>query len=122
MCIKKEDLEIDYLEKFRTEGAMRSIIESRARELLRVKELHNELPGFELLVTAIAVKIILEYEFEEDIYQMVERVLTVPTIYPVIKDINPVEQHLKEVLRAAGHKEAPIDFIEDSAELIQKQI
>ena len=91
---------------------------TRACGKLRRYGINTEIPGYTLLVYAICIRVILNIDIEEDIYQLLEKVTIVPSIAPVIKNIYPAEQWMKESLRAAGIGRDVMEFIEE----ISKQL
>lgn len=89
---------------------------------MRERGLYTDMPGFAMILQACCIKSILKYDTEEEIYEMVEQIMIVPSIYPVIKDIHPIEQWMKEVLRASGIKEDPMEFVENLVKEVEKAL
>lgn len=94
----------------------------RAKGKLRELAIHQDMPGYRILVQAICIQCILTYENEEDMYEMLENTIMIPSIFPVMKKTRPACQWMKEALRSVGIHEEVEDFIDTLSMEIKKEI
>ena len=82
-----------------------------AQGKMRMTGIKENMPGYMLMIYAYCAMKILGYENDHDLFEFVGIITVVPSINPVIKDIHPTEQWMKECLRAIGIQDDPIDFL-----------
>ena len=94
----------------------------KASGKMREMGMYIDMPGFALYIQASCIQSILKYERDEDIFELLEKVMLVPASPVTIKDIHPIEQWMTEALRASGIKEEPMEFLKKLVIEIEKEI
>lgn len=98
-------------------------IYNKAEVILRDLRLNSSIPGYELMKLTCCIKIILDFEDENDIYDLLGRISIIPSPNVpkmVIKDVRPEEQWMTEAIRAAGIQEDVLTFISQICDIISK--
>ena len=80
---------------------------------LRRYGINPEVPGYTLIVYAVCIRVILDMDIDEDIYQLLEKVTIVPSVSTRIKNVYPAEQWMREALKAVGINTQVMDFVEE---------
>lgn len=116
MCKKRDYME-DKKRLFNDERYV--TIYEKTFGILREFGLNPTLPGYELIRRACCIKIILEYENDVDVYNMLEGTCMIPLKTSIIKDIRSEEQWMIEVLRVAEIEKGALDFVSEICSKIQ---